>query len=101
MNQKYLSTLAIDAVDPYTFELRDDGVITELSEACRIYSGAHGPIGTQFSVKLQASFHNGFLIIAAYESVLGRTKRITFRPDGSCAQFEVDLPSDVAVEMAK
>jgi hypothetical protein len=101
VNKSYLDSIAIDAVEPFTFELKDDGIVTELSRACRIYTGEQGPIGTQFSVKLQAAFHNGYLTIAAYESVLGRTRRITFSPDGSCSQLDVDLPSDVAIEMAK
>ena len=76
VNKEFLASVAVSSSDDFTLELEPDGHVTDLPGGCRIFAGASGPIGTQFSVKLQASFFEGYITIAAYESTLGRTKRI-------------------------
>ncbi len=101
VNKRLLATIAMNVVDQITVETNNESSTTQLSDGCRVFIGNQGPIGTQFSVKLQASFHSGYVTIAAYESILVRTRRVIFKPDGSCSQLDIDLPVDVAREMAK
>jgi len=100
VNKEFLASVASSS-DEFTVQLEPDEHVTDLPGGCRIYAGATGPIGTQFSVKLQASFFDSYVTIAAYESTLGRTRRIIFKRDGGSSQLDIDLPSDVAIEMAK
>lgn len=80
----------------------DDGnFVVALSAACRMFVATRGPFAAQFSVKLQTEILGTYVTIAAYESILGKTKRLLYRADGACRQMDIDLPADIAREMAK
>jgi len=79
----------------------DDGnYVVALSQACRMFVATRGPFSAQFSVKLQTAFLGSYVTIAAYESILGKTKRLLYRSDGTCRQMDIDLPATIAKEMA-
>jgi len=87
---------------PYAVPAVDDGnYVVALSPACRMFVVTRGPFAAQFSVKLQTEILGTYVTIAAYESILGKTKRLLFRCDGACRQMDIELPADVAREMAK
>lgn len=102
VNQNFLQNIAISQIDKFTVEVKqDESTIVDLSDGCRMIISGNGPVQTQFSVKLQAAFFSGYMNIAAYESILGRTRRVIFKSDQKSSTLEIDLPTDVAVEMAK
>lgn len=102
VNQNFLQNIEISPIDKFTVEVKQDpATIVELSEGCRMSISSVNPLQTQFSVKLQAAFFNGYMTIASYESILGQTRRVIFTSDQRSNTIEIDLPADVAVEMAK
>ncbi len=87
---------------PYVVPEVDDGnYVVALSPACRMFVVTRGPFAAQFSVKLQTEILGTYVTIASYESILGKTKRLLYRCDGACRQMDIELPADVAREMAK
>ncbi|HEY9777138.1 MAG TPA: hypothetical protein V6C81_25455 [Planktothrix sp.] len=78
----------------------DDVESIELGTVCRLYSIRRRPDDVQFSIKLQTGLLGSYVTIAAYESFMGKTQRLIYRRDGTCAIIDIDLPAEVAKDMA-
>jgi hypothetical protein len=100
VNREFLTHLQDTKIDTTVTEQAVDQSITQLPGGLRIVQGSNGAIGANFTVRLQAPFFASFVTIAAYESSLGRTRRIMFNPDGSSAQLNIDLPIEIVEPMA-